>query len=262
MDEEIESLNEFDVVATEFTKEVMTPTPDPDEGIPDKFKGKSIHDVVKAYTEAEKLIGKQAQEVSEIRKLADQLIQSQLAAKQPQPVEETKKEEIEDVDFFADPKNTILKAIESHPVFKEIAETTKTLAQDKKTNLLRAKHPDFEAVLSDPGFKEWVTSSPVRQKLLADANYNFDVEAADELFGTFKELKKAKLTEAALQAAKVAETSDKALQDATVVGGGTGEVGKKVYRRADLIALRIRDPDRYEALEHEIMRAYSEGRVK
>jgi len=38
--------------------------------------------------------------------------------------------------------------------------------------------------------------------------------------------------------------------------------GKKIYRRADLIRLRTNDPERYDALQDEILEAYAEGRVK
>jgi hypothetical protein len=44
--------------------------------------------------------------------------------------------------------------------------------------------------------------------------------------------------------------------------GGSGESSKRVYRRADLIRLKMQDPNRYEALSDEIMQAYQEGRVK
>jgi hypothetical protein len=44
--------------------------------------------------------------------------------------------------------------------------------------------------------------------------------------------------------------------------GGTGEATKRIYRRADLIRLKMNDPARYEALQPEIMAAYQEGRVK
>jgi hypothetical protein len=44
--------------------------------------------------------------------------------------------------------------------------------------------------------------------------------------------------------------------------GGSGESSKRVYRSTDLIRLKMRDPDRYEALQDEILLAYSEGRVK
>ena len=55
---------------------------------------------------------------------------------------------------------------------------------------------------------------------------------------------------------------EKGLKAAAVDTGGSGESSKRVYRRADLIRLRMTDPARYEALESEIMTAYAEGRVK
>ena len=43
---------------------------------------------------------------------------------------------------------------------------------------------------------------------------------------------------------------------------GTGEASsKKKYRRADIMALMQNDPDRYMALQPEIMLAYQEKRV-
>jgi len=38
--------------------------------------------------------------------------------------------------------------------------------------------------------------------------------------------------------------------------------GKKIYRRADIISLKVNNPKRYEALQPEIMQAYAEGRVR
>jgi hypothetical protein len=52
------------------------------------------------------------------------------------------------------------------------------------------------------------------------------------------------------------------MKAAAVDTGGTGESGKKIYRRADLIRLKMTDPNRYDALSDEIMAAYQEGRVK
>ena len=37
---------------------------------------------------------------------------------------------------------------------------------------------------------------------------------------------------------------------------------KKVYRRADIIKLIKTDPERYQSLSDEILKAYAEGRVK
>ena len=52
------------------------------------------------------------------------------------------------------------------------------------------------------------------------------------------------------------------MKAAAVDVGGSGESSKKVYRRADLISLKMTDPSRYEALQPEIMAAYAENRVK
>ena len=52
------------------------------------------------------------------------------------------------------------------------------------------------------------------------------------------------------------------MKAATVDVGGAGESSRKVYRRADLIKLKLTDPSRYEALQDDILAAYAEGRVK
>jgi hypothetical protein len=44
--------------------------------------------------------------------------------------------------------------------------------------------------------------------------------------------------------------------------GGTGESSQKVYRRADIMNLMMTNPERYEALQPEIMAAYAQGRVR
>ena len=56
--------------------------------LPEKYRNKSLEEVIKMHQEAEKLIGKQAQEVGEVRKLADELIKSNLASKNQTVVQE------------------------------------------------------------------------------------------------------------------------------------------------------------------------------
>jgi hypothetical protein len=79
------------------------------------------------------------------------------------------------------------------------------------------------------------------------------------LLSTYKELRVVKQQ----QVAKVDTTArDQSLKAASVDTGGSGETTRKVYRRADLIRLKMRDPVKYDAMSDEIMAAYSEGRVK
>jgi hypothetical protein len=105
----------------------------------------------------------------------------------------------------------------------------------------------------------WVKSSPVRLGLYAKADGEYDYDSANELLSTYKALRgvKAKQTSDAGEATRKSN-----LKAATVDVGGTGESTKRVYRRADLIRLKMTDPNRYEALSDEIMQAYADGRVR
>ena len=222
--------------------------------IPDKYKGKSIEDIVKMHQEAEKMIGKQAQEVHEVRSLADQLLKRQLESDKTPDVESAP-----EVDFFENPQDSIKRAIENNPAVLEAKQANLELKRMKTAQQLASKHPDFGTIANDTGFQEWVKASPIRMSLYAKADAEFDFPAADELLSTYKELKQ-------VRSNNVQETGKKqqaqALKAAGVDTSGSGEVAKKVYRRADLIRLKMTDPDRYEQLQPEIMAAYAQGRVK
>ena len=90
--------------------EVVDTAPEPVEELPEKYKGKSAIEIARMHQEAEKLIGRQANEVHEVRSLADQLLKQQLEANkkvQQQPIEESLEE-----DFFADPKQAVARTVE------------------------------------------------------------------------------------------------------------------------------------------------------
>ena len=221
--------------------------------IPEKYKGKNIEDVIKMHQEAEKLIGKQAQEVGEVRKLADELLKQSLT-KQASPTEVEP-----EIDFFEDPKKAVRQTLESHP---DVLAAKQAAQEFKKMNIqqrLASEHPDFQQIVQDPEFAEWVKQSPVRMGLYARADSEYDYDSANELLSTFKSLKQVKRQADVKQAQ---EATEKTLKSVTVDTGGTGESSKRVYRRADLIRLRMTDPDRYNALQDEIMQAYADGRVK
>ncbi len=228
-----------------------------EEVIPEKFKGKSAKDIAESYINLEREYGKKAQEIGELRKLTDQILQQQIT--QTTSKETPKEEVIEDADFFVDPQKAVQRAIENHPKIKQYEQQT-VLAQ-RQANLERfaAKHSDYQEVLQEEDFQKWVSSSPVRQKLFAQANSNYDFEVADELFGQYKERKQ--LINGAKQ--QHADNREAALKASSVpAGNNRAETSKKVYRRSDLIRLKMTDPNRYEALSEEIQKAYAEGRVK
>lgn len=222
--------------------------------VPDKYRGKSLEDIVTMHQEAEKLIGRQAQEVGEVRRLADELLKQQLSQKQVQPAVVEN-----EVDFFEDPQSAIRKAVTNHPDVLAAKQASQQLRQIQTQAMLNKKHPDFADVVRDGEFIEWVKASPMRLNIYAMADANYDFAAADELLTTFKQIRTSK-TQQTTDAGNAVRKQN--LSAASVDVGGTGESSKKVYRRADLIRLRMTDPNRYEALEPEIRAAYNEGRVK
>jgi hypothetical protein len=258
----------------EVVQDITTPVPDstaagqtetanvsePVEELPEKYRGKTAIEIARMHQEAEKLIGRQANEVHEVRSLADQLLKQQLdsKAKEAKPLEES----LED-DFFADPASAVNRQVEKHPAVLEARQAALEMKRMKTAQQLSSKHPDFATIASDSGFQDWVKSSAIRLNLFAKADAEFDFESADELLSTYKELKQIKQQNQVQQSANVeSKAQEQAMKAATVDVGGAGETSRKVYRRADLIKLRMTDPDRYMQLSDEIMQAYQEGRVK
>ena len=264
----------FNGNAEEEVQDVTTPVSDsttagkteevdvrePVEELPEKYKGKSAIEIAKMHQEAEKLIGRQANEVHEVRSLADQLLKQQLdtQAKQAKPIEESLEE-----DFFADPASAVNRQVEKHPAVLEARQAALEMKKMKTAQQLSTKHPDFATIASDSGFQDWVKSSAIRLNLFAKADAEYDFESADELLSTYKELRQIKQQNQNTQTAAVeSKAQEQAMKAATVDVGGAGETSRKVYRRADLIKLRMTDPDRYMQMSDEIMDAYASGRVK
>jgi hypothetical protein len=242
IDDEPESLGELE------TEEAKTPE------LPEKYRAKSLEEVVRMHQEAERLIGKQAQEVGEVRKLADELLKQNLGAKQQQQTQDEP-----EVDFFENPQKAVQATIDRHPDVLAARQAGLDFKRMQIQQKLAKDHPDYSQVVNDAGFQEWVKSSPVRVGLYAKADGEFDYDSANELLSTYKELRGVKA-----QQASTADSASrtKSMKAAQVDVGGSGESSKRVYRRADLIRLKMTDPARYEALNDEILTAYSEGRVR
>ena len=242
------------------TKAVQLEPEVQEEVIPSKYQGKSVAEIIKMHQEAEKLIGKHAQEVGEVRKLADELIKRQLNT----PTQEEKVATEEDeIDFFADPEKAVSKKIEKHPAIQEAKQQALQLKQTQTVNRLQQDFPDFMQTVQDPQFIDWIKGSQVRIKLFNEANANYDYDSASELLNTWNYVKP-KSVQQQEAPAEVKQAQRAAVQQATVdVGGASLNVGSsRVFRRADLIRLQIEHPDRYAQMQDEIMAAYAEGRVK
>ena len=223
--------------------------------IPDKYKNKSAEELVQMRQEAEKLLGRQSSEVGELRKVVDTYIQTQLTQDQQEAPQQ-----VEEVDWFTDPDKAVDRAIQNHPKIKEAEELTKQYKASTAMSELQRKHPDMQSILQDTNFAEWIKASNIRTRLFVAADQQYDHEAADELFSLWKERQSIVQQTASVeqqarkQAVKAASTGN--------VRGSTESAPKKIYRRADIINLMRTEPDRYAALQPEIMKAYEEKRVR
>ena len=261
IDEGDEPVQEDEELEFEEQQEPEEETPeepeqqDDEDDIPDKYKGKSVKEIVRMHQEAERAIGKQGSEVGELRRIVDDFVKAQTVTKQQQAPEVE-----EEVDFFTDPEKAIAKAISKHPKVQQAEQMALRTAQAEIVAALKTNHPDYTEIIKDASFAEWVGKSKVRQELFARADRNYDYDAANELLSTWKERKQ---VVAQSQAVEQVQRKQAVKSASTGSSKGSGEpASKKTYRRSDIIELMQRDPDRYQALAPEIMQAYAEGRVK
>ena len=248
-----------DITASDNSSQVQEPEKQVEkveDDLPEKYKGKTAAEIARMHEEAEKLIGRQANEVGELRKLTDEILKQQLASKPQQ------QEEAPEVDFWADPDTYLNKKLETHPDILAARQLQIQQKMQQTASLLQQNHPDFQSIAASQDFQDWVAKSKVRTELYVRADKDFDYESADELLTSYKALKGLKQEVTQQQVKDLADNRQKQLKAASVDSGGGNETSRKIYRRSDLIRLKMTDPARYDALQPEIMAAYQEGRVK
>ena len=150
-----------EVKQDEVVQEAPQETQQIEEELPEKYKGKSAKEIAQMHMEAEKLIGRQGSEVGELRRLVDDYIRAQATSKQ-----QLNAEPVEEEEFFADPRKAVEKAVEAHPAIQQAKQLNVEMARNRALAALQATHPDYQQVVSDAGFQNWVSASRVRQELL------------------------------------------------------------------------------------------------
>lgn len=242
---------DHDLVEEEPVEEEATPEEDE---LPEKYRGKTVAELARMHEEAQQALSRQGNEVGELRKVFDEYIQSTIQNQQAPTVEE------EPIDYLLDPEKAIARAIDNHPKLKQAEAVVGQVARQQNMARLQSDFPDIQKTLSDPKFQEWVQASKIRVDLYQKADANFDYDSAAELLSNWKDrnvaVERAREVEKSAQKAEVKKASTGDTRSAPTAAR------KKVYRRADIINLMKTDPNRYQALQEEIMLAYQEGRVK
>ena len=224
---------------------------------PDRFAGKSHDELLEMVREQDRRIGQQGNELGNMRQTFEAMTRAQSVPAQPEPRPVVQDE----ADFFVDPQRAVDSRIDNHPALRQAQEMAKQLQYAQSLASLKQRHPDLEQVIGSNEFDHWVKSSPARVRRFQQADQSGDIDEADDLISTFKQLTQT------VNTAKAAEkqATKKAVR-AAAVGGSRGNAdaasSKRIYRRADIIALHQEDEDRYMALQPELMLAYAEGRVR
>ena len=226
---------------------------EPKQDNPDRFAGRSHDELLEMVREQDRRIGQQGNELGNMRQTFEAMARTQSVPSRPEP------EPVEEADFFVDPQRAVDSRIDNHPALKQAQDMAQKLAYAQGLATLQQRHPDLKEVVGSDEFGQWIKSSPSRLRRYQYADQSGDIDEADDLIATYKQINKTVAT------AKAAEkTAQKKAVRAAAVGGPRGNAdaasSKRVYRRADIRQLMQTNPQRYEDLQPEIMAAYAEGR--
>lgn len=240
-----------------------TTTGKKEEGDP-RFRGKSSDDVIDMYRNLESHTGRLANELGQLRRTTDQILLSKRADDLRQNGA-TSVISIKPTDLLERPTEALGTYFDSRvaELREPLEQRINSLEVELAATRLNSTHSDANAVANSAKFQEWVKGSPLRQQV-ANLAAQGNIRATTDLITEFKLAGRhdegQQTREQALAAAeKVALEQGRTGAD----GGPSTKATGKTYRRADLIALRMSNPDRYEepGFAAEILKAYREGRV-
>lgn len=245
-----------------------------DDSLPPKLRGKTREEIAEMYVNLESVNGRMANDLGAQRRLTDQFLelkrdrdlQSQQQV-QPKPtpvkVDELLDRPTETLERFSKDREAALQ--------RQLDQRLAAIEGNMARTAFVQKHADYEQIANDPGFVRWIQGSQYRSRA-ANAAYNGDWNAADELLTEYKSIRPSQPTQTPLQKAPAqsqqsnldaARRASLESSSAATSASSSQPVGK-IYKRADLMELRLRDPERYydDGFQAEILRAYNEDRVK
>ena len=237
------------------------------DSVKTRFLGKSPEEIMESFAEAQALISRQGQELGELRKTTQTLIELQSKpVVQPEPSPEPEKGVTVD-DLYDDTEGAITKVVKksTKDTSERIEALEKELAQRRAQDVegdLERRYPGWKVEASKPEFLEWVKASPVRLRL-AKAADSYDLDSANDLLELWYDRKQV--------IGKVAAdfTREQQFRDATLESSSPSDIEHvNTYKRHELTEKRIaaingnQQAQRYlETHAEDIRLAYREGRV-
>ncbi len=234
--------------------------------IPERFKDKSVEDVIQSYEELEKLNSRQSQDLGAMRKTVDQLLEIQTQQVSSPAVEPSKPLSVDDLYEDADGN---VRRVAKEEVSYEVAELRKELDElrvERAMSKLENEFNDWQKEVAKPEFSTWVNESPYRQRMYQRADGG-DFDAAEEILGMYYDHSRIQESDQQHQHEQSRQRRD--LQDAVLeTSSPEAPTSDESYSRYDLMEARIAakrgdsKAERWLAAHADaIARAYEEGRV-
>jgi hypothetical protein len=236
------------------------------ESVKTRFAGKTPEEIMESFAEAQALISRQGQELGELRKTTQTLME--LQSKPVQQVSDPATEKDVNIDdLYEDTEGAIATVVKKST--KETSERVEALerelAERRKQDAevsLEKRYPGWKVEASKAEFVEWVKSSPVRTRLAVAAD-SYDLDAANDLLELWYDRKQL--------VNKVAAdlTREQQFRDATLESASPSDVEHvPTFQRYELQEKRIAAANGSQAAQRwleqnaeAIRLAYREGRV-
>lgn len=234
--------------------------------IPKKYEGKTVEDMIQMHQNLEQLNGRQGQELGQMRRMADEILQLKKATTQ---TKEEVRQPVTVETLLNDPEKVLQSAIDSSDSVRraQAAEDRVARLESKiSQESFVSKFPTFADDMQDPEFTAFVQSNPARQ-VLGTAASKEDYNAAAALWAMWEERKELIGTtkDDKTQKARVKVTSTVRPSAKTV------DVAPRNWSRAKLMELRFKVADGDPAavtrwndktFQENMHKAYAEDRVK
>jgi hypothetical protein len=215
------------------------------------------------YRNLESHQGRLANELGQTRKTLDELLVQKRGEDLRANGGKYNPNEIDPAELLTKPSEVLDRYVKSkaEELVKPFADKVAALESKQSAYEFATKHADSSAITQSPEFRDWVRATPLRSTLAQNAARG-DGTAADMLLTEYKLAKPKAGGESKSHLDEVLSAAGKVSLEGSRNGATEATPGGKVYKRADLIALRQRNPDRYNELSSEIELAYREGRVR
>jgi hypothetical protein len=236
------------------------------ESVANRFAGKSVDEVLESYAALESKLGSQGEEIGQLRRMQEQMVELQIQqARQPQVADTAEPvEPITANDLYDDPDEAIGRVVETkaksqlEPIQRELAE----LRLERTKARLESQFPSWESEVRSSEFLDWVKESSFRSRMAQEADRG-DIEVATDLLSDWYAKKGAN------QEQERQEIRNQQLEDASLVESSPAPLQSEPgFKKADLQDMRgrahqgdVKARDWLNENSEAIRLAYAEGRV-